>query len=44
MTSNGLELDFEEQIIQEVKEVVEPEINVVDDDCEEKSSLGWDDF
>ncbi len=45
MTSKGLELDFEEQIVQEKQEVIEPEINVVDDKDEESSSLGgWDDF
>ena len=44
MTSNGLELDFEEQIVEEVKVVVEPEINIIEDEGEEKSSLGWDDF
>ena len=42
MTSNGLELDFEDQLVKDTKVVVEPEINVVKD--EEKSSLGWDDF
>ena len=45
MTSNGLELDFEEQIVQEVKEVIEPEINKIEEKDEEGSSLGgWDDF
>jgi len=44
MTSNGLELDVEEQIVEVVNEVVEPEINVAPEKDEEGSSLGWDDF
>ena len=44
MTSKGLELDFEEQMFEEVKAVIEPEINTTEKDDEEKSTLGWDDF
>ena len=44
MTSNGLELDFEDQLAKEQKVVVEPEINETPKEGEEESSLGWDDF
>ncbi len=44
MTSNGLELDFEDQLVKEQKAVVEPEINETPKKDEEESSLGWDDF
>ncbi len=44
MTSNGLELDFESQFVEEKKELIEPEINTVQKVEDENSSLGWDDF
>lgn len=43
MTSKGLELDFEEQLIETTVVVEEPEINHAKEQ-ENKSSLGWDDF
>jgi len=44
MTSKGLELDFEEQLHQEVVVETEPEIKIVEEKEDEKASLGWDDF
>jgi len=42
MTSKGLELDFEEQLSQEKQVVIEPEINVIEEDEESSSLKGWD--